>query len=205
MKKIPFCLSSLLLLPGFLLGSFGVKAGLNFNRMANAGTGDSGPLTAWRLGGGYMLKLSEKFSLRPEIFLSQTGTRDMMALFGETFPVSEKYLYIEVPLMVAYTFFFKRSLSVGIEAGGYGAYNLAARQTLSGPDGNHGGSIRNGLSKVDLGAVLGLELAKKMGKGNMVINLRFQEGLANINKFTPYYPELRNRMIALLLGYRFGR
>jgi len=110
-----------------------------------------------------------------------------------------------VRLLVAFSFFFKRGLSMGIEAGGYGAYNLAARQTLSGPDGDHGGSIRNGISKLDLGAVLGLELAKKMGKGELVLNLRFQEGLANINKSAPYYPEMRNRIIALLLGYRFGR
>jgi hypothetical protein len=204
-KKIVLCLSSLLLLPTFVFSGFGVKAGLNFNIMTHAGQDDLGLLTAWRLGGVYAWNLSKKLTLRPEIFLSQSGTRSKLDLFGESVAVSEKYLYVEVPLLAAYTLFSKNGLSLCVEAGGYGAYNLAARQTVSGPDGGHGDSIRNSISKFDLGLVLGLQLAKRIGKGNFTIDLRYQEGLVNVNKPTQYYPEMYNRMVELLLGYRFGR
>lgn len=163
---------------------FGVKAGVNF---ANLG-GDaetSGSRTGFHVGGLAEFKLSEQFSIQPELVYSMQGAKE--EILGEEFDV--KYDYLNIPIMAKYYLMEGLSLHAGPQIG----FLMSAKADDE--------DIKDGTNSIDFGIAGGAEYELSMG---VFFQARYYAGLSNTydGEDSDDY-KAPNNVISLSVGYKF--
>ncbi|WP_108803898.1 porin family protein [Aquimarina sp. Aq107] len=163
--------------------SLGVKGGLNFTTLTGGNNSEIGWTTDFNLGVMAEIKISEKFSLQPELMYSGQG-------YGSDVD-SEGIIalnYFNVPLMSKY--YVTKGLS--IEAGPQIGFLLSTKGGIN--------TNKDQFKTMDFGVNFGL--GYKLDNG-LYFSARYNLGLSNINNIDGISDKNRNGVFQLSIGYFF--
>lgn len=162
---------------------FGAKAGLNFAFITGDNTNGFEPISDFHFGAMAEWKISDKFSLQPEIMYSVQGTNTNVDSEGEIL-----LNYLNLPIMGKY--YVAKGLS--IEAGPQIGFLLSTK----------GGSInyKDALKSTDFGVNFGV--GYKLDNG-LNFSARYNLGLSNIIDVNSVPDKNRNGVFQLSVGYFF--
>ncbi|WP_166921875.1 porin family protein [Flavobacterium poyangense] len=181
---------------------FGVKGGINLHTLTGDVENES-PKVGFQVGGFAEIKISDKFSVQPEILFSTQGAK-----FEESNSlVSTKdntcLSYLNVPVMAKFYVVEKFSLEAGPQIG----FLLAAKskyETKSEVFGSESGDedIKKDFESIDFGVNFG---AGYDFTENLSVGLRYNLGLSNIAKVEAGDEKfsVKNSVFALSVGYKF--
>lgn len=165
---------------------FGVKAGVNFATLGGDAE-DVSSLTGFHVGAVAELKVSEMFSVQPEVLFSMQGAKQDV---GGT-DVKTKFSYINVPIMAKY--YIMEGLS--IEAGPQVGFLMSA--DIEGND------AKDFYKSIDFGIAGGLAYDLEMG---VFFQARYYAGISNIADIpdgsNSDYKETNN-VFSVSVGYKF--
>ena len=188
--------------------SIGIKGGgnlakLNFN---SENTQKWKSLTGYSLGGFFKIDLSEKFSIQPEILYSLKGTKTSGTFLGQKATARIEFTYIEIPVLAKYSFSYGKKFNPALFAGGYFAFNAGAKQVTEFSGETETEDIKGDIRKNDYGFLVGLELSYALGKGRLLLDIRFSRGIVDIRNLQigdVQEDPIKNEVISLMLGYIF--
>ena len=162
---------------------FGAKAGLNFAFVTGDNTKDFDPTTNFHVGLMAEFKISNKFSLQPELIYSGQGADTNIDSEG-----SIGLNYLNIPLIGKYYVTERLSLEAGPQIG----FLLSSK----------GGSInyKDFLKSTDFGANIGV--GYKLDNG-LNFGARYNLGLTNIIDVDGFSDKNRNGVVQLSVGFFF--
>jgi opacity protein-like surface antigen len=162
---------------------FGAKAGLNISSIS--GESDSKSKAGLALGVFAEIKVSDKFSVQPEVLYSVLGAKSN----GSSDKVN--LAYINIPVMAKYYVADKFSLEAGPQIG----FLTSAKYV----QGSNSINLKEGYKSTDFGLNFGAgyDVTKNIGVG-----VRYTAGLSNIVKDNGG-DKVRNNNFAIALAYRF--
>lgn len=162
---------------------FGAKAGLNFAFITGDNTEDLKPNTDFHFGVMAEFKISDKFSLQPELIYSGQGADINIESEG-----SITLNYLNLPLIGKYYFTEKLSLEAGPQIG----YLLSTK----------GGTLnyKDLLKPIDFGVNFGV--GYKLDNG-LNFSARYNLGLSDINDVDGFTDKNRNGVVQLSVGFFF--
>lgn len=172
---------------------FGVKAGLN---IANIG-GDAeteGSRMGLHIGGVAEFKLSETFSIQPELLYSMMGAKINQTDGFDSEEVDLKLDYLTIPVMAKY--YIAEGFS--IEAGPYVGFLMSAKVEDE--------DVKDGYKGVDFGLGAGVAYDLPMG---VFFQARYAAGLSEIGEDFEFAGETveavkaTNNAIQISVGYKF--
>ncbi len=184
MKKIIFAAVAVLAF-GFANAQnvrYGVKAGVNFANLT--GDADGSSLAGFHAGGLVEIKLSDKFSVQPEILYSAQGSDFSEGDFKDKLKIS----YLNVPVMAKYYVIKKLNVEAGPQIG----FLLSAKDV----DGN----AKDGLKSVDFGLNFG---AGYDFTENFFGGVRYNLGLLNVADNVADSFKANSSVFSLSVGYKF--
>lgn len=160
---------------------FGVKAGLNISNFTG-GDADRNSLTSFHVGAIAEVKLSDKFSLQPELLYSRQGSEANDA-------VKVKVDYLAIPLMAKYCLSEKFSLEFGPQMS-FLIDDKAEFNDSSIPD------AETDAASFDFGlnAGVGFNITD-----NLFAQARYNYGITTVVE----NPDIKNSVFQLSLGYKF--
>ncbi|KAF2518520.1 PorT family protein [Flavobacterium salilacus subsp. salilacus] len=164
---------------------FGVKAGLN---IADFG-GDAeteGSRTGFHAGGLAEFKLTETFSIQPELLYSMQGAKGKDILTGEEYDL--KFDYINIPIMAKY--YLMEGLS--IEAGPQVGFLMSAKAEDE--------DIKDSYKSIDIALNGGVAYDLPMG---LFFQARYSAGISDISDIEGSDDKITNNVISLSVGYKF--
>ena len=188
MKCILFVLILLLVLAftvsaqGFT--DYGVKAGLNFANIGGDNASSLKSINQFAVGGFVTYNVIDQFDLQGELLYDVKGCKDSLNTTKLSYLDINILAKYQIPVLVT----FKPSVYVGPSLG----LELSA---TGAPD------ISNSISKTDFSVIFGIGVAHKVGNGSVTLDVRYDLGLANINKSGN--PANTNQVLAILVGYSF--
>jgi opacity protein-like surface antigen len=166
--------------------NFGAKAGLNISSVS--GESDAKSRVGFAVGAFAEFKVSEKFSIQPEVLYSVLGAKAK----GVSGTESSNYSlsYINIPVMAKYYVAEKFSLEAGPQIG----FLTSAKYT----EGSSSIDIKNLYKSTDFGLNVGAgyDVSK-----NIAVGVRYTAGLSNIS--TDSATKQRNQNFAIALAYKF--
>ena len=157
---------------------YGIKGGLNFATLNGDKMDDIEPVTAFNLGVYAEIRLSDKFSIQPELIYSGQGYSigkgdDNLTALG----------YLNIPLMAKYYL----TKGVTIEAGPQVGFLLFA---------DNDGDVKDDFNNVDFGINVGLGYKLENG---LNFGLRYNAGLSNVFDTDDYTN--KNGVLQFSVGY----
>jgi hypothetical protein len=182
---------------------FGITAGPSFSKFGGADAGDPETRTGLAFGGFASFRFSRGVAFRPEVLYVIKGSNDSTAGVHVEFKLS----YLEVPLLLTFrlgdryarvrpTVFFGPAVSTKISC------NIAARTP----------TVHVEQSCADLGLkIAGTDVGAILGGGveidRLSATIRYEYGLAGLERSSPSLFDVKNRTFFLLVGYswRLGR
>jgi hypothetical protein len=172
----------------------GIKGGVNF---ANVSGTDAPPnaktLTGFAAGGYLEISLPLLFTIQPEILYSQKGTTYDQSIFGTNVKVTAKLNYLEIPVLVKYSFpvpVVKPSLYAGPAMG----ILLSAKAKAEAAGQSQEEDIKSQTTSTDFGLVVGASANIAI----ITVDVRYTLGLTTIDKTgsTKGY----NRVFSIMVG-----
>ncbi len=162
--------------------NFGAKAGLNISSVS--GESDAKSRVGFAVGAFAEFKVSEKFSIQPEVLYSVLGAKSK-ADGKPGYSLS----YINIPVMAKYYVAEKFSLEAGPQIG----FLTSAKYT----EGSSSINIKDLFKSTDFGLNIGAgyDVSK-----NIAVGVRYTAGLSNISKIET---KQRNQNFAIALAYKF--
>ncbi|CAC9974126.1 PorT family protein [Flavobacterium sp. WLB] len=200
MKKIMFTVTAVM---AFAFSNaqevkFGVKAGVNLTTL----TGDieeASSKVGFHVGGFAEIKLSDKFSIQPEVLYSTQGAKEKgeFEFNGDVYDVEMNYklAYINVPVLAKYYVAEKFSLEAGPQIG----FLVSAKGKATVLGNSEEDDIKDGFESIDFGVDFG---AGYDFTENLSVGLRYNLGLANLAKDAEDY-KINNSVFSLSVGYKF--
>lgn len=178
---------------------FGIKGGVNLSTL----TGDvqhTSSKIGFHIGGFAEFKISDKFSIQPEVLYSTQGTKEKG--FGTDFQgqvyeieLNYKLAFINVPILAKYYVAEKFSLEAGPQIG----FLVTAKNEYTAPGISEESDVKNDFGSIDIGVDFGAgyDFTEKFSLG-----LRYNLGLTNLHKDIDYY-KIKNSVFLLSAGYKF--
>ncbi len=157
---------------------FGVKAGVNFSTIRGENL-DVDNRTGFHAGAIAELKLTDKFSIQPELLYTQLGTKGS----GNELTTS----YISLPVMAKYYLF----QGLSIEAGPQASFLVDDKLEVAGR-----GIVDTNVEDFDFGLNVGLGYNFNNG---IFFQTRYTLGITTIQE----NPDVKNGAFQLSLGYQF--
>lgn len=208
MKKILFTTVAIMAL-GLMNAQevkYGAKVGLNLSNVTGD-IEDTKNKTGLLIGGYAEIKVTDKFSVQPEISYSAQGTKaedSYSDMYGSiTIDLTQKLNYLNVPVMAKYYVDKKFYLEAGPQIG----FLLSAEQKAVAKGIYYGESVyetetvdnKSSLNSTDFGINIGLgfNFTDKIGA-----NLRYTSGLSDIDK-EDNNSEIYNSNIGISISYNF--
>jgi opacity protein-like surface antigen len=201
MKKIILTVSAVFAF-GFMNAQetkFGVKGGVNFATI----TGDVEDVSmkvGFNVGGFVEIKVSDKFSVQPELLFSTQGARTEYSE-GDGFNYDAKVNlgYLNIPVMARYYVADKFSLEAGPQLGFLLSAKVKAEATEGGVTASAEEDVKDDFESIDFGVNFG---AGYDFTENLSVNVRYNLGLTNIAKDS-VDDKINNSVLSLSLGYKF--
>lgn len=201
MKKL--ILSIVITAPFFVHAQVGIKAGLNFSKVSNAASINSGSKSGFNAG-LFLAPVSKKIlSTRTELVFSRQGYDYKNA--STTGNVNLDYIQMGQLASINVTKFI--SLLFGAQT----AYLISAQADSTKTSGGQSGAysnIMNLYNRIDYGYALGAEVHPVMG---LIIGARYNVSLAKVYKdiqsmHTPSFTseDAKNNVVQIFAGWRFG-
>lgn len=182
---------------------FGLKGGLNVANQSYSGEGAPSPssIIGFHIGGFAEVKISDKFSIQPELLYSTQGSEFDYTLYmdGAEYDTKNtfKLSYINVPVMFKYYAAKKFSLEAGPQVGFLTSSKIETKVL--------GQSVTQGakdlFENVDFGLNIGAgyDFTSKFSAG-----VRYNFGLANVGENEDGSDDsIKNNVFSLSLGYKF--
>jgi outer membrane immunogenic protein len=202
MKRITILLLAAILVPALAgnlsaqLPSFGVKGGVNMAKYtgSDAGTND---MKMGAVGGVFACVNLIAFKVQPELLFSQKGAKKEQTGGGTTYTYSTTQNYLEVPVLLKYSFgaIVVPSIYIGPSFG----MLVSATAKTSGGSNSGSGDIKNYLNGTDIGLVLGAEVKTPV---KLSVEARYTMGLTNVDKASAIgQSNIKNSTISVMLGY----
>ncbi|UWY28447.1 PorT family protein [Flavobacterium sp. TR2] len=183
---------------------FGVKGGINLSTF----TGDIENVSSkvgFQAGGFAELKLSDKFSIQPEVLYSAQGAK--IKENGETYTYKENIntSYLNVPVLAKYYIVNKFSVEAGPQIGFLlGAKSKWEETSSEGEKYSGNESVKDSFKSVDFGLNVG---AGYDFTENISAGVRYNFGMSNIFKSSDPLDssdsKIHNNVISLSVGYKF--
>ena len=184
--------------------SFGAKAGVNFATIGGDDTDGVDGRTSFHIGGVAEIKISEKFSVQPELLYSGQGAKDT---YEDEFEKEEATLrldYLNVPVMAKFYVADGFSLEAGPQVGfllkSEAEYEYVDKEF---PEFNESETVdsKDFTSAIDFGINFGV--GYKLDNG-LNFGARYNLGLSNINDFEGSDNiKNQNNVIQISIGYFF--
>lgn len=201
MKKL--ILSIVITAPFFMHAQVGIKAGLNFAKVSNAASINSGSKSGFNAG-LFLAPVSKKIlSSRTELVFSRQGYDYKNA--STTGNVNLDYIQMGQLASINVTKF------VSLLFGAQTAYLISAQADSTKTSGGQGGAfsnIMNLYNRIDYGYALGAEVHPVMG---LIIGARYNVSLAKVYKdIQSMHPptftseDAKNNVVQIFAGWRFG-
>lgn len=179
---------------------FGVKAGLNLASFGGDGE-DVSSKVGFHVGGLAEIKLSDKFSIQPELLYSTQGAKEkgQVEFNGDVYDVEMNYklAYINVPVLAKYYVAEKFSLEAGPQIG----FLVSAKGEATFGGNSEEDDIKDAFESIDFGVDFG---AGYDFTENISLGLRYNLGLSNIAKTEDGDDfKMNNSVLSLSFGYKF--
>ncbi|OUL62083.1 porin family protein [Flavobacterium sp. AJR] len=180
---------------------FGVKGGINLSTF----TGDvenASSKVGFQVGGFAEIKLTEKFSIQPELLYSLQGAKFEESGEGFSYENTDKFSYLNIPVMAKYYVAEKFSLEAGPQIG----FLLSAKSDFTNTDeffGTTSGDedVKDFYKSIDFGVNFG---AGYDFTENLSAGLRYNLGLSNIAENEEGdNGKIKNSVFSLSVGYKF--
>lgn len=179
---------------------FGVKGGANLSSLVGD-IEDGSSKVGFQVGGFVEFKVSDKFSVQPELLYSaQGGIENGEFEFAGDFYEAEmnyKLAYINLPVMAKYYVADKFSLEAGPQVG----FLVSAKGEATVEGNSAEDDIKDDFKSVDFGVNFG---AGYDFTENLSLGIRYNLGLSNIvdDEFADDY-KINNSVFSLSVGYKF--
>ena len=196
--------------------SYGVKGGLNLSNLAGD-IEDTKSLLGAHVGAFAEIKITDKFSVQPELLFSMQGAKQEYTYFEsfdgftieETEKVTIKLSYLNLPIMAKFyateKFSFEAGPQIGFIMSAKVDYDYTYRETFGGITEieTESGSedIKDDLKSIDFG--FGFGAGYKFTE-NLSLGARYTLGLSSIAKdFDGESFDLKNNVLQVSLSYKF--
>jgi hypothetical protein len=199
---------------------FGIKAGFNSSNMHIVNnrlffTDDSNMKTGFHIGATAEFPLTEIFSLETGLLLSTKGfifrnqLNELNIGFNYESKVNLSTLYLDIPVTAKASsyiggtkiyFVFGPYVGIGLSGKMKGEVSIDGETTSQEIDIEWGSDIASSdLKRMDFGLIIGAGVELN----SIQIGLNYSLGLANISPQTNV--KIRNRVLGISVGYRFGK
>lgn len=209
MKKVILSVAALFAF-GFVSAQdvkFGIKGGVNFATLTGD-VEDTSMKVGFNVGGLVEIKVSEKFSVQPELLFSTQGAKEEYSETSgaDSYKVENNLNlgYLNIPIMAKYYVIDKFSLEAGPQFG----FLMSAKsdytetQTIGGVTSTFSEEVdvKDDMNSVDFGINFG---AGYDFTENISAGVRYNLGLSDITDEQEDNFEMKNSVIALSIGYKF--
>jgi opacity protein-like surface antigen len=197
---------------------FGLKVGMNWSKYASPTANDpayeyiSKYNMGWLVGGFCNFKLSEAFSIQPEIYYTQIGEKEtnplldgveLMSLIGVEY--KELLDYIQIPVLAKFKVMAKGPFTPILQAGPYLGFLLSGKSKTLDASGAvlFTDDLKQYYRTTDFGLVFSGGLEYEMGNKLVSLEFRYNLGLTNIEKEadTTYITKHRTLMVMVGVGF----
>lgn len=204
---------------------FGAKAGVNLATMTGD-IEDNSSKVGFHLGGVAEIKISDKFSVQPELIFSQQGTKSETKESGESMGFSYNYEeetkvkanYLNLPIMAKFYVAEGLSLEAGPQVGfllsADAEYEYKDTETFGGVTTTDSGSaeadVKDAYKGIDFG--IGFGAGYKLDNG-LNFGLRYNLGLSSVAEDETYEDgfgntvkreiDVKNNVLQFSVGYMF--
>jgi len=193
--------------PGFSGIKLGVKGGFSLADLTFKPELTDSPLTskAGAVGGiSLNVGIASFFSLQPEVLYVQKGTKGSDTVEGVEITGKYELDYVEVPLLLNFSFAKEGSSFVpSIFAGPYAGFNARAKIKVTEAGESYSEDFKDEVKDTDFGLTFGIGLGKKIGSGKITIDVRYDLGLTNIAEGMSEGESVKNKSWLFMLGYYF--
>ncbi|MDD8020425.1 MAG: porin family protein [Acidobacteriota bacterium] len=200
-------LVGLLTSPAFSGVKIGVKGGFSLADLTFKPEPTDSPLTskAGAVGGiSLNVGIASFFSLQPEVLYVQKGTKGSDIVEGVKVTGKYEVDYVEVPLLLNFSFPIAGSSFVpSIYAGPYFGWNARAKMKMTEDGVTTTQDFKDSVKDTDFGLTFGIGLAKKIGIGKIMLDVRYDLGLTNIGEEMQEGESVKNKTWLFMLGYYF--
>ncbi|PST81618.1 hypothetical protein C7T94_18545 [Pedobacter yulinensis] len=197
---------------------FGIRAGLNLAKYALGDGNVSGyeaadfqkNLPGLNLSVYANLNISRSFTIQPAISLQGKGTKFVIDAPGESGTMTQRTLWIEVPVNALYSIQTGNAGHLLINAGPFVSYGVSGKTRLRADSGNQdfdisfGSDVESNLSAIDYGLNGGLGFRFNNG---FTVNGNYSFGLAELTpkdrRELTSSTELKSRVLSFSVGYSF--
>lgn len=183
---------------------FGPKIGMNLSTMTLKSSGislDPKMLVGFHAGVISEIGLAENVFLQPGVLFSSKGSKYEITYLEQTFEFSMAPGVIEVPINVLYSF-GTGSAKLNVFAGPYAAFGITGKTKSDGEslDISYGSTAEDDIKPFDFG----LNFGAGVNINGFLISAQYGFGLANLAPDTTGDSEMKNKVIAISIGYLFG-
>lgn len=199
MKKTLFLMLGVLLsfsLAQAILPSFGIKGGVNMAKYVGSDAGSTDMKMGIAAGAFACVDLIA-LKVQPEILFSQKGAKEEYNVLGIPTSVSNTLNYIEVPILVKFS--FGKIIVPSIYAGPSFGMLLSANAKATAVGMSYSEDIKDYINSTDLGLVFGAEVKLPV---KLSAEARYNLGLSKVPKeVSGIQADVKNSTISLMLGY----
>lgn len=179
---------------------FGVKAGVNLSTLTGDAE-DAKSLVGFHVGGFAEFKLTDKFSIQPEILYSTQGAKSEGSGLGFSFEDKTHLSYLNIPVMAKYYVAEKFSLEAGPQIGFLLSAKAKSEGSFDGESFSEDVDVKDGYESIDFGVNFG---AGYDFTENLSVGLRYNLGLSNIAKVEDGENyKINNSVFSVSVGYKF--
>ena len=173
---------------------FGVKGGVNFANFAGD-VEDNSTKVGFNVGGFVEIKVSDKFSVQPELLFSTQGTQTEFTESGITVKAKANLSYLNIPLMAKYYVADGFSLEAGPQVG----FLTSAKYKAESGGNEVEEDAKDDFESTDFGFNFG---AGYDFTTNLSAGVRYNLGLSNIAKDSGD-DKVTNTVLSVSLAYKF--
>lgn len=177
---------------------FGLKGGINLSRFSGD-IEDASSKIGFQVGGFAEFKLTDKFSIQPELLYSTQGAKFEESEVNYFYKEKINTNYLNVPVMAKYYVASKFSVEAGPQIG----FLLSAKdkweEMYYGEKNSGTDDAKDDIKSVSFGLNVG---AGYDFTENVSVGVRYNFGLSNISDFDSD-AKIHNNVVSLSVGYKF--
>lgn len=177
---------------------FGIKGGMNLANFSGD-VEDNSTKVGFNVGGFVEIKISEKFSVQPELLFSTQGAQSKYTEDTIKFKEELNLSYINIPVMAKFYVADKFSLEAGPQIGFLVSAKAKAEVTDGINSSSEEGDVKDGFKSTDFGFNLGTGYDFT---DNLSAGVRYNLGLSNILKDSGS-TKLQNTVFSVSVAYKF--
>lgn len=179
---------------------FGVKGGVNFANLSGD-TEDASLKVGFHVGGFAEIKVSDKFSVQPELLYSTQGAKFDESVDGVDIESKLNLSYLNIPVMAKFYVAEKFSLEAGPQIGFLLSAKAKGEGTENGITISAEQDVKDSFESIDFGLNFG---AGYDFTENLSAGVRYNLGLSNIAKTEEGDDsKIQNSVFSLSIGYKF--